>query len=156
MDPRAREFYGPDEGLPELPALLETFLAWAAETPRRNWQLAVALREDSATVVGSCGLRRVHEEPDLADLGIDLAPALWGLGYGTEAASAMLDFGFDALGLSAVRGRVVSANRRVEAMIRRLCFRFVGTHSGPAWITTRGWHCAEWELTADAWRSRPS
>lgn len=154
-DPRARAFYGPDEGLAEeLPALLRTFLAWAMEEPRRNWQLAIALREDPAWVVGSCGLRPSEREQGRADLGIDLSPELWGRGYATEAASAMLDFGFGSLGLACVRGQIVAGNERVEALLGRLGFRCLGTWPGSGWMRGRGWTCAEWELGAEEWGAR--
>lgn len=155
-DPRTRDFYGPDEGLPaQMPELLRTFLGWAAEEPRRNWQLAIVLREDARRVVGSCGLRSTGTEPRCGDLGIDLSPELWGRGYGTEAASAMLDFGFGSLGFTHVHGQIVSVNARVEALVGRLGFRFVGSYPGTAWMRERGWTYAEWELAADDWRGRP-
>jgi RimJ/RimL family protein N-acetyltransferase len=151
-DPRAREFYAPDEGLPDgLPDLLRTFLDWAAEVPRRNWQLAIATRREPCALVGSCGLRRAGMEPGHAELGLDLAPGVWGRGYGTEAATALLDFGFDELGLVAVRGRTVSANVRIAGLVARLGFTPVGTSEGPPWMAGRGWSVADWELRRQDW-----
>ncbi len=151
-DSRTREFYGPDEVLPEqIPELLRTFLSWAAEEPRRNWQLAVALLDEQRSLVGSAGLRQAGMQPGRAELGIDLAPDVWGQGYGTESAMALLDFGFRRLGLASVRGLTASANVRVASLVQRLGFRFTGNRPGPDWMTQRGWTYAEWELLLDDW-----
>lgn len=39
-----------------------------------------------------------------------LSPDTWGLGLGTELAEALVDYGFDALGLAAVHATVASQN----------------------------------------------
>jgi hypothetical protein len=56
-------------------ALPATFVAWAAEVPRRNYQLAVALRAAPSAVLGSAGLRRADRHAGEAELGLELAPA---------------------------------------------------------------------------------
>jgi RimJ/RimL family protein N-acetyltransferase len=160
-DPRAREFYGPDDARPDrLRALLATFVAWGAESPRQNYQLALALRAAPERVVGSAGLRRAGAPAGEAELGLELAPAHWGRGYATEAARALLAHGFTALGLAAVRGVTVSANARVAALVRRLGFEPVGAPAdgpadgpapGPAWLAARGWRQVTWRLTRDRW-----
>jgi RimJ/RimL family protein N-acetyltransferase len=156
-DPRAREFYGPEEGRPDqLRQLLETFTTWAAERPRRNYQLAIAPREDPRMLAGSAGLRQIGLEAGRADLGLELHPAWWGHGYATEAASALLDFGFSELGLLSVRGLTVSANARVARLVRRLGFEVVGTRTGAAWMRERNWSETEWQLTRERWSSPPA
>ena len=155
-DPRVQEFYGPGEGSPEqLSQLLRTFQSWAIEEPRRNWQLAIVLRERPGVVVGSCGIRQ-SDEPGEGDFGIDLSAALWRRGYATEAARAMLDFAFAELGLEIVRGETVSANARVAALLTRLGFRHAGSEPGAAWMEERGWTLVHWELSREAWHDRPA
>ncbi len=159
-DQRAREFYGPGEGGPEqVGALLATFRAWAAATPRENYQLAVARRADPAEVIGSAGLRRAGLPAGEAELGLELAPAHWGQGYAAEAARALLAHGFAAWGLAAVRGETVSANARVAALVRRLGFEVVGGEDGdaavtaPAWLASRGWRPVTWRITRARWQA---
>jgi RimJ/RimL family protein N-acetyltransferase len=157
-DPRARAFYGPGEApLSGMPDLLRTFLGWAREEPRRNWQLAIARREAPHHAIGSGGLRQGGAGAGRADLGLELAPDAWGQGYGAEAASALVDFGFRELGLVTIRGETVSANARVARLLQRLGFRRVGTRAGPDWMIDRGWTYAEWELGRSDWAagSRP-
>jgi len=151
-DPRAREFYGPEEARPDqVRELLRTFETWAGERPRRNYQLAIALREDAETLVGSGGLRQAGLEAGTADLGLELAPAWWGRGFATEAGSALLHFGFGELGLATIRGLTVSANTRVAALVRRLGFERVAEHPGEGWMAARGWTETEWRLTRERW-----
>ena len=153
-DPRARQFYAPAAVSPgELQALVSSFVHWAAEVPRRNWQLAIALREAPATLVGSAGLRRAGAPAGVAEFGLELAPAYWGQGYATEAARALLAFGFSSLRLEAVRGTTVSANTQVTQLVRRLGFRQVADRAGPAWLAARGWREVTWELRHEDWRT---
>ena len=46
-DARAREFYGPGDASPhELTDLLRTFIGWATEAARLNWQLIGRARRE--------------------------------------------------------------------------------------------------------------
>lgn len=154
-DPRMREFHGPDDVTEAAVAnLLALFLRWAAESPRRHVQLAIALAEQPGVVIGSCGLRAVDGVLGEAEFGLELAPDRWGRGLAMEASRALLDAGFHDLGLRAVRGESVSANTRVAAMVRRLGFEQAGTRPGPAWMTERGWSHVEWWLPRERWAVR--
>lgn len=86
------------------------------------------------------------------DLDRDEVGAMSFLDWSTE--EPRRNWQLDWLGLVTVRGRMVSAHGRVEALVRRLGFRFVGTHPGSAWMRTRGWTYAEWDLATDEWWSR--
>ena len=154
-DPRSREFYGPGEGGPDQTrALLSAFAAWAAETPRRNYQLALARRAAPDAVIGSGGLRQAGLPEGEAALGLELAPAHWGHGYAAEAARALLAYGFGPLGLQGVRGETVSANARVTAVGGGLGLVRADDPTGtaaPAWLAARGWRPVTWQLTRDRW-----
>ena len=58
--------------------------------------------------VGWCGLKRLPD--DDVDLGFRLLRSQWNKGYGTEAAHACLNYGFDHLGLDRIIGRAMVAN----------------------------------------------
>ena len=154
-DPRAQAFYGPDDGDPAaLATLVPLFRRWAAETPRRHYQLAIAPRSDPRALMGSCALRDVDPTRGEAQFGLELAPDWWGRGLATEASRAMLDAGFGELGLRLVRGETVSANDRIGALLRRLGFREAGGRAGPDWMRARGGSYALWELGAADWVAR--
>ena len=84
---------------------------WAVEVP------------DAAPFIGFVGIRQVayaaHFTPAV-DLGWRLAREHWGRGYATEAAAAVIDFGFDRLDLRELVAYTVPANRRSRQVMRRL------------------------------------
>lgn len=152
-DPRARQFYDPAQSQPaQLQALVPLFVQWAEEVPRLNWQLAIVTRQAPATLIGSVGLRRRRTAPEVAEFGLELAPSHWGRGYATEAAEAILSFGFTTLLVTAVRGATVSANARVTRLVQRLGFRRVAEEEGSEWLAARGWCEVTWELLRQDWR----
>jgi len=122
------------------------FVGWQQATPRRRYQMAVTLRS-TGQLIGNCGLRiaAIEEHIDSvtpvreAVLGYDLDPSHWGRGYATEAANAMLRFGFEALDLHRVWSYHVAENERSAAVLRRLGFTQEGRLRENDW--QRGaWH----------------
>lgn len=90
--------------------LLQLFSQWAAEFPRRNYQLAIVDRlarcaiavarcdRRSPQLVGCAGLRREQNNSDWAELGIELAPQFWGrYAYAIKIAEVLIEFGFRGL-----------------------------------------------------------
>lgn len=151
-DPRAAEFVGPDAVTPaQAAALVERFVAWSRERPRRDWQIAVAARDRPAVLLGTVGLRTGDLTPGAAELGVELAPDVWGLGYAGEAARAMLDWGFATLDLAEARAVTVSANERVARLLRGLGFAEAATRPGEPWMAERGWRHVEWRLPRQRW-----
>ncbi len=154
-DPRTREFYGPNEARSDqMTGLLGTFIEWADEHPRRNFQLAITSVNSPRTLMGSCGLRQGGLDPGSAELGLEVAPNYWGHGYATEAARAVLKSGFRDLLLDAVHGTTVSENIRIAHVLRRLGFELLGTSPGPDWMRARNWTNAEWRLTREHWEAQ--
>lgn len=148
-DPRYTEFYGPGEGGPEQVArLLDLFLRWQSERPRRNYQLAIVEPALSPDPLGNCGVRMEGQESGTAEFGLELAPACWGRGIATEAARAILGFAFRDLALRRIVGISVTQNERVARLVTRLGFRSTGTRLGPDWMQARGWSETQWLLTA--------
>ena len=152
-DPRSLAFYGPDDAEPgHAQRLLETFKMWAAERPRRNYQLAIIQRKEPQILVGCCGLRSSGCEAGDAELGIELAPQYWGrYGYAIEVAVALCEFGFGDLGLERIYGGTVSANARIARLARWFGAVIAKTSAGPAWMQDRGWTQIEWQITRAQW-----
>jgi RimJ/RimL family protein N-acetyltransferase len=152
-DPRYLAFSGPEESGPDhAERLLQTFQEWAAERPRRNYQLAIVQRKEPGELVGCAGLRAAGFEPGLAELGIELAPHDWGRhGYAVEVGRALLEFGFGALDLREIRSVTVDANARAERLAGWFGAVVVATHPGPAGMQDRGWSQTEWQITRDRW-----
>ena len=151
-DARYAEFCAPDGAGPDhARQLLRLFIAWALERPRRNYQLALAELRNRRELLGNCGLRLEGLPAGTAEFGLELSAESWGHGYATEAARALLGFGFRELKLDEVRGVSVSANVRVVALANRIGLVEIGTRPGPAWMRPRGWSQTEWQLTRRRW-----
>jgi len=71
----------------------------AAREDGSEFTFAIALK-DGGAVIGAGSLNRC--EPGNYDLGYVLAPEHWGKGFATEAARAMVVFGFETLGAEAL------------------------------------------------------
>jgi ribosomal-protein-alanine N-acetyltransferase len=78
-------------------------------------------------VVGLLGYNEIVVEHRRASLGYDLARRLWGQGLATEALTAVLDHGFDALGLNRVEAHTDAANASSIRLLQRLGFWREGT-----------------------------
>lgn len=153
-DPRYAEFYEPGVvARDESRRLVERFAAWAAERPRRNFQLAIVERR-SARLIGCCGLRTRGLPHGYAEFGIELAPERWGQGLAAEAARVILDLGFNRLGIEEVLCVSVTQNVRLAALARSLGFEPLRTRRGQGWMCARGWTLTDWSLTKRAWSAR--
>ena len=155
-DPRAHAFYGPDEASPDHASrLFETFRAWASERPRLNYQLAIVQRAEPYTLIGCCGLRSGGAEPGEAELGVELAPDHWGrYGYAVEVGRALLGFGFETVGLSAITGSTVSANGRVQRLAEWFGAEVESVRPGAEWMASHEWTEVNWRITRDQWAAR--
>jgi RimJ/RimL family protein N-acetyltransferase len=71
-------------------------LALQQPGPRDDWTLAV-VRKSDGPLIGACSLR-VRDEYS-GDIGYVYRREAWGQGYGSEAVRAIVDAGFEQLGL---------------------------------------------------------
>ena len=150
-DSRYLEFYGPEVRDPgHAQTLLEMFLTWSREQPRRNFQWAVDEKSSSA-LIGCGGIRSRNLPSGTGEIGLELSADWWGRGLGQEVALALLRYGFEQLGLEQILGESVTQNHRVEAMLHRLGFKPEGTREGPAWLGKRGWTLTDWRFPANSW-----
>ena len=86
-------FHGP-RSVEDTREYLERMLASQKEDPRIVWEVAVVATATDR-LVGACDLTCENERE--ADLGFIFAKDVWGMGYATEAARAMVDAGFGQL-----------------------------------------------------------
>jgi RimJ/RimL family protein N-acetyltransferase len=87
--------------------------AWIATHPEKlrsneGVTFAVVRREDGA-LAGCIGLV-LQPEHERAELGYWIGKPYWGLGYATEAARAVLRYGFETLGLNRVYANYMGSN----------------------------------------------
>jgi len=85
-----------------------------------EWVWAVTLR-GSDTLLGAIGLTP-EEGAEAAELGYWLSPAHWGSGITTEAARAVVAFGFERLGLPVITSGYFEDNPPSGRVLRKLGF----------------------------------
>jgi RimJ/RimL family protein N-acetyltransferase len=99
--------------------LLQRFIAAQEERPRTAFQLAMTLREDGR-LIGNAGVRKESVDATEGDMGCEIAPDYWNLGYATEATRAMLAFGFDSLGLHRISASTMAPNLGAWRVLEKL------------------------------------
>ena len=133
-------------------AFVEMFREWQWELPRRRFQLAITLREDGR-LIGNCGIRRKLDNEWEAELGYELSPQFWGHGYATEAARAMVNFGFRELGLQRISSWCIADNVASARLLERLGFLKEGKLRSNEFFKGRWWDTLLYALLADEWQS---
>ena len=150
-DPRVLRYYAPEVGtLDHARMLVDTFIRWAHEHPRHNFQFAIVDRASNA-LWGSCGVRRKGCVEGQAEFGIGIDANCWGQGIAYEAAKLILRFGFTELGLREIRGVAVSENEAVKRFASRLGFSSAVPREGESWMVERGWKAMDWVMTRETW-----
>jgi len=103
------------------------FIQWAvksgAETPVRNYQLAIILK-DTNKLIGSCDLH-IRDE-NHAEIGWILHQDYWKQGYGAEAGVALLTLGFDDLGIHRIIARCDAENEGSARLMEKIGMRKEG------------------------------
>ena len=96
-------------------------------TPGEHCQIAIELKATGA-MIGDLYLNVLADDPLQAMLGYSLATEYQGVGYATEAASALLDYVFRSLSLHRVMAGVDCDNERSIALLERIGMRREAHH----------------------------
>jgi RimJ/RimL family protein N-acetyltransferase len=125
-DPEVARYQGWSDYTPELgTALVEAMQVARPGVPGEWYQLALEDRS-SGTLVGDLALRVDAHEPRVAELGVTLAPAQQGQGYGAEAVRALLGFAFETFGLHRIFAVTDALNLPAAALLARVGMRREG------------------------------
>ncbi len=150
-DPRYLRFYPWDQrSEQDARDFVRLFIGWRNEQPRRRFQLAITLW-GADVAVGSCGLRRKPGETGEADIGYEIAPRLWGQGYATEAARAMVDFGFRTLGLHRLSSWCIAENTASARVLEKAGFKLEGRLRENECFKGRRWDTLLYGLLKEEW-----
>jgi RimJ/RimL family protein N-acetyltransferase len=127
-DPRVMRFVG--SGSPWSDLQIETFL----ERQRRQlaelgYCMAALVRREDGALVGQAGLQPLGSTGDV-EIGWWLRPDCWGCGLASEAARALVRFGFGEAGLARIVAIARPENRASLAVMERLGMRRTGRHTG--------------------------
>ncbi len=120
--------------------MAETWIATHADL----WQEGVAsiyavVLDAEDALIGGCGLR-IALEHRRAELGYWIGRPYWGQGFATEAAKAVVAFGFHDLGLHRVQARYMTRNPASGRVMHKLGMRFEGVQRK---------HVRKWDVFED-------
>ncbi len=128
------------------------FVAQQHEEPRTRFQLAIILRSEER-LIGNCGIRLEAAGATKAEIGYELAPAYWGRGLATEAAHAIVDFGFRVLALHRVSAWCIAENSASTRVLEKLGLRQEGRVRESEWMKGRWWDTLLYGILDREWAS---
>ena len=124
-DPRVMRYIG--NGKPLSPEgatrVLGRMLGYPALYPDLGYWYAS--RRDTGAFIGWFSLKYAGRSPDI-EVGYWLRPNAWGHGFATEGAQAMVDYGFDDLGLHRIIGVTHRGNKASQRVLMKAGLEDVG------------------------------
>ncbi|MEV5349585.1 GNAT family N-acetyltransferase [Streptomyces achromogenes] len=118
-DPEVREHLGDPLSRDQSDASVAQY---QADFDRRGYGWWAVEVRGTGEFIGFAGLDPVDDGMPFTgvEIGWRLARSAWGQGYATEAARAVLAYGFDTLGLPEILAVTTSTNHRSQAVMRRI------------------------------------
>jgi [ribosomal protein S5]-alanine N-acetyltransferase len=132
-------------------AFVEMFVAQQQKQPRTQFQLAVLLRS-SHQLIGNCGIRLASPGAHEADIGYEIAPQHWGNGYATEAAHAIVHYGFTELNLHRIWSWCIADNRGSVRVLEKLGMYQEGRLRHKERFKGRWWDVLTFGILKDEWQ----
>ncbi len=152
-EPEYLRYYHWTERTPEdVQAFVGMFLAHQQQQPRTKFQLAV-VRQATGELIGSCGVRMASAGAREADIGYELAPTAWGQGYATEAARAVVHFGFAELKLHRIWSWCIAENAASARVLEKVGMRLEGRLRENEYFKGRYWDTLMFGLLDFEWQA---
>jgi len=152
-DPLYLRFYEWTES-DRTPESVKEFVGWfldnQLETPRIRFQLAVTLKSNNL-LIGNCGFRMDKASALEGDIGYELDPKHWDHGYATEAAHAMVDFGFTMFGVHRVWSWCVADNVGSARVLEKLGMKLEGRLREKEYYKGKWWDTLMYGILVDEW-----
>lgn len=129
---------------------------WAAATRMTQdddyLQLAIQLKADpDRRVIGHIYLHLASAENLQGEIGWTLHPDFFGNGYATEASRAVLDLGFDTIGLHRIRAELDPRNDASIALCLRLGMRHEAMFRQDLWFKGEWGDTGVYAILAEEW-----
>ena len=90
------------------------------------FEFAIFLRDNPEKYIGTCGLLSISNKHQKAEIGCFIDKNEWGKGYASEAASSMIHYGFEKLGLERIYGHCMSRNPASRKVMEKIGFQYEG------------------------------
>jgi len=152
-DPLYLRYYDETESTPEaVRDFLDRFLDQQTQNPRTRFQLAVVLKSEHH-LIGNCGVRMDKINDLEANIGYELDPKYWNFGYATEAAHAVVDFGFSYFSVHRIWASLVADNVGSAHVLEKLGMMLEGRFREKTYFKSRWWDTLIYAILADEWQT---
>jgi RimJ/RimL family protein N-acetyltransferase len=138
----------------EVRGFVQMFLDQQRQAPRIKFQFAVTLKP-TGQLIGNCGVRRTAAEAREGDLGYELDPRFWGHGYATEAARAVLGFGFSHLDLQSISAWCIAENLASARVLEKIGMKLKQRRRDHQYFKGRWWDTLSYAIRFEEWRPQP-
>ena len=153
-NPRYLRFYAwEDRTEDDVRQFVQGFIDARREQPRKKFAFAVTLKA-TGQLIGNCNIRQNKPEDRVAEIGYEIAPMHWGNGYATEAARAILAFGFDELKLHRLAAWCIAENTASARVLEKIGMRQEGQLREQEWMKERWWDVRLFGILENEWRGR--
>ena len=129
---------------------VQMFLDQQQDQPRRKFQLAVVLKT-GGQLIGNCGIRQAAAGAREADIGYELSPDQWGHGYATEAARAIVQFGFAELKVHRIWAWCIADNVASARVLEKLGLKLEGRLREKEYFKGRWWDTLMYGILKEEW-----
>ena len=129
------------------------FLAHQQAIPRIKFQLACTLKA-TGQLIGNCGIRLESAGARQADIGYELDPNYWGQGYATEAARAVVEYGFSQLRVHRVWASCVADNLGSAHVLEKLGMHQEGRLRDNEYFKGRWWDTLVYAILDHEWHAQ--
>ncbi|MFE9277818.1 GNAT family N-acetyltransferase [Paenibacillus glucanolyticus] len=118
-------YYGQDKltSLDQALQLVDFFAKNHAEKRGLRWGIEL---QGTSGLIGTIGFNLWSPRHKRAEIGYELHPEFWGQGYASEAASAIIAYGFHTLDLSRIGAVVLIQNQASRTLLTKLGFEAEG------------------------------
>lgn len=137
----------------EVRAFLQMFLDHQKQQPRIKFQFAVTLKS-TGELIGNYGVRRDSPDSREGDMGYELDPKHWGNGYATEAARAVLDFGFSHMHVERLSAWCIADNVGSARVLEKLWMRQENRLRDHEYFKGRWWDMLCYAILHNEWQAR--
>jgi RimJ/RimL family protein N-acetyltransferase len=153
-DPLYLRYYEWTDRTPEaVQEFVQMLIGNQQEQPRSKFQLAVCLTS-SQQLIGNCGIRLKSADAHEGDIGYELSPQYWGHGYATEAARALVAFGFTQLKVHRIWARCVADNAGSAHVLEKLGMRQEGRLRENEYYKGRWWDTLLFSMLDYEWEAK--
>jgi len=136
------------------PESVQEFIGWfikhQTQDPRIKFQLAIVLKTTNQ-LIGNCGVRMEKTGDVEANIGYELDPQHWNYGYATEAAQAIVDYGFQHFGVHRIWAECVADNLGSAHVLEKLGMKLEGRLREKDYFKGRWWDALIYAILEEEW-----